>query len=386
MIRRKNVNLNKSFNLKRHIKYFDVFLFIVIILISILGIVMISSATSNFENSRKYIITQILSLVIGLVFMFITIYIDYRNIGRAYKIIYIFNFLLLAGVILLGTGKDQWGAQRWIRIGGIGIQPSEIAKIGFIITFAKFLELIKDDLNKIKYLLAAFCYIGVPIILVMIQPDLGTALSFVFISIAMIYICGIDYKYILGGFLACIVIIPIAWQYVLKAYQKNRILIFINPDSDPMGGGYHVLQSKIAVGSGEFFGTGLFKGSHAQNFLPEKHTDFIFALIGEELGFIGSIIVVLLLLIIVLRCISIAKSAKDNLGCYICVGVASMIIFQTFINIGMCIGIMPVTGIPLPFISYGGSSLITNFVAMGLVLNVGLRHKPINFYKGSINN
>lgn len=135
---------------------------------------------------------------------------------------------------------------------GIGIQPSEIAKIGFIITFAKFLELIKDDLNKIKYLLAAFCYIGVPIILVMIQPDLGTALSFVFISIAMIYICGIDYKYILGGFLACIVIIPIAWQYVLKAYQKNRILIFINPDSDPMGGGYHVLQSKIAVGSGEF--------------------------------------------------------------------------------------------------------------------------------------
>ncbi|NFA59578.1 rod shape-determining protein RodA [Clostridium sporogenes] len=385
MIRRKNIDFKKSFNLKRHIKYFDVFLFAMVIFISLFGILMISSATSNFEDGKKYIITQILSLIIGLIFMFIIIYIDYRNIGRAYKIIYIFNFLLLAGVILLGTGKEQWGAQRWIRIGGIGIQPSEIAKIGFIITFAKFLELVKDNLNKIKYLFSALCFVGVPIILVMIQPDLGTALSFIFITITMIYICGIDYKYILGGFLSCIIVIPIAWQYILKAYQKNRILVFLNPDSDPTGGGYHVLQSKISVGSGQFFGTGLFKGTHAQNFLPEKHTDFIFALVGEELGFMGSMILVLLFLIIVLRCISIAKSAKDNLGSYICVGVASMLMFQTFVNIGMCIGIMPVTGIPLPFISYGGSSLVTNFVAMGLVLNVGLRHKPINFYKGSIN-
>jgi rod shape determining protein RodA len=360
-------------------RYFDVFLFILVILISICGIIMISSATSDFTNSRKYIITQTFSIVIGLVFMLITICIDYRNIGRNYKIIYVFNFLLLAAVILLGTGKNQWGAQRWIRLGPLSFQPSEIAKIGFIITFAKFLELIKDNLNKIKYLLAAFCYIGVPIALVMIQPDLGTALAFVFISIAMLYSCNINYSYILSGILSCAILIPLAWQYLLKSYQKSRILIFINPNLDPMGAGYHVIQSRMSIGSGGLFGTGLFRGSHSQNFLPERHTDFIFGVIGEELGFIGGIVVLLLLLVIVLRCILIAKSAKDHFGCYICVGVASMLIFQIFVNVGMCIGIMPVTGIPLPFISYGGSSLITNFIAIGLVLNVRLRHKPINF-------
>lgn len=379
MIIKNSINFKNFFNLKKHIKYFDIFLFTLIILISICGVIIISSATYNFTNSGKYIITQIFSIVIGLFFMFITLCIDYRNIGRNYKIIYIINFLLLAAVILLGTGKDQWGAQRWIRIGGIGIQPSEIAKIAFIITFAKFLELIRDNLNQIKYLLAALCYIGVPIALVMLQPDLGTALTFVFISISMLYICNIDYRYIISGILSCVILIPFAWQYLLKAYQKDRILIFINPNLDPMGSGYHVLQSKVSIGSGGLFGTGLFKGSYSQNFLPEKHTDFIFGVIGEELGFIGSLLILLLLLAIISRCILIAKSAKDYFGCYICVGVASMLIFQVFVNIGMCIGIMPVTGLPLPFISYGGSSIITNFIAIGLVLNVGLRHKTIIF-------
>jgi len=379
IILNKYFELKKSFDLKKYMKNFDIFLFILVILVSICGIVMISSATSNFTNSRRYITTQSLSIIIGLVLMFITICIDYRNIGRAYKFIYVFNFLLLAAVSLFGTGKEQWGAQRWIQIGSIGIQPSEIVKIGFIITLAKFLDLIKDNVNQVKYLLATLAYIGVPIVLVMAQPDLGTALAFVFISIAMLYICGIDYRYILAGVLSCAIFIPLAWQYLLKEYQKNRLLVFINPDLDPMGAGYHVLQSKISVGSGGLFGKGLFKGAYAQNFVPEKHTDFIFTIIAEELGFIGSAIILLLLLVIVLRCISIAKSAKDYFGSYVCVGVASMIIFQIFVNIGMCIGIMPVTGIPLPFISYGGSSLITNFIAIGLVLNVRLRHKVITF-------
>jgi rod shape determining protein RodA len=376
----KNSTIFKKYlDFKRHVKYFDIFLFALVILISLFGIIMISSATSNFANRNNFIITQFLSLIIGLFLMFITIYIDYNDIGRAYKIIYVFSLLLLVGVFFLGTGQDQWGAQRWIRIGGIGIQPSEIVKIGFILAFAKYLELIKDNINKLSYLLSVMIFVGLPTVLVMRQPDLGTALAFVFISLVMLFICGISYKYVLGGLFSLVILIPIAWHHLLKPYQQNRLLVFLNPDTDPLGSGFHVLQSKLSIGSGSLFGRGLFNGTYTRGFLPEKHTDFIFSVIGEELGFVGSIAVLILLLVIVYRCFTLAKTAKDNLGSFICVGVASMLLFQIFQNIGMTVGVMPVTGIPLPFVSYGGSSLITNFIAIGLVLNVRMRNKSLIF-------
>lgn len=371
----------KKFGLpQNYFKYIDSVLLITTILTIIFGIIIIYSATHSYPNSSKYIIMQIFSAVTGFILIFLITLVDYRYFCQAYKIIYIFNVLALAAVFLLGTGTDGWGAQRWIRIGGFGIQPSEAVKIGFIITLAKYLDLIKENINRVKYLCYLLAYVMVPVILVMKQPDLGTALSFLFIFVVMVYTCNINYKYIIGAFLSVIVTFPIAWYFLLKPYQKARISVFLNPDLDSLNSGYHVIQSKIAVGSGGFLGSGLFKGVQTQlEYLPEKHTDFIFSVIGEELGFLGSIVVILLLLLIIYRCIIIAKATKNTLGSLICVGVASMLLFQTMQNISMCIGLAPVTGIPLPFISYGGSSLITNLMGIGFVLSIDLRRKYMHF-------
>lgn len=365
---------------KNYLRYIDYVLLINVILTIIFGIIMIYSATYSYPNSSKYIITQILSAIIGFILIFFITLVDYRYFGQAYKIIYILNILILASVFLLGTGKAQWGGQRWIRIGGFGIQPSEVAKIGFIISLAKYLDIIKEKINEIKYLAYLLAYVMVPVILVMMQPDLGTALSFFFIFVVMVYMCNINYKYIISAFLAAIVALPIAWNFLLKPYQKARILVFLNPGSDPLNSGYHVIQSQTAIGSGGLSGNGLFSGFQTQlDYLPEKHTDFIFSVIGEEMGFLGCIVVILLLLLIIYRCIIIAKNTRDTFGSFICIGVASMLLFQTTQNIGMCIGLAPVTGIPLPFISYGGSSLITNLVGIGLVLAVDFRRKYVFF-------
>ena len=372
--------VENSKTLKTFMKNFDFYLFVLTLLTSGFGIVLIASATNSYENNIKFVIVQSAALAIGLLLAFIIIKLDYEYIGSYYKWIYAFNVIALVLVLFIGQGEQEWGGKSWIRIGGVGIQPSEIVKIGFIITLAKHLEMVKEDLNKFKNICLLLLHAGVLIGLILLQPDLGTAMVFVFIFMGMVFICGINYKYIFGAIGAMAAFAPIAWLFILEKYQKNRIRVFLNPESDPLNAGYHVIQSKISVGSGQIFGKGLFKGTQTQlGYLPEKHTDFIFSVIGEELGFIGSIIVLLLLVLIIWRCISTAQIAKDDFGSYICVGIASMLIFQTFENIGMCIGLTPITGLPLPFISYGGSSLMTNIAAIGLVLNVRMRRKTINF-------
>lgn len=355
-----------------------------VVLASVFGIVMIASATGTYENSAKYLVVQIVSLIIGIIFIFLMTNWDFEYFGNSsktvYYVIYAFNILALILVLFIGKGKDDWGGQSWIRIGGVGIQPSELVKIGFIITFAKHLELLKEDINLLKSVIALLLHAGILILLILKQPDYGTAMVFCSIFIGMLFVCGIHYKYILASLGAFLAFAPVAWFFVLSEYQKKRFMVFFNPESDKLGAGYHVFQSKIAVGSGELFGKGLFKGIQTQRgFLPEKHTDFIFSVIGEELGLIGSILVLVLLLAIIWRCIVAAQNAKDDFGAYVCVGVASMFIFHTFENIGMCIGLTPVTGIPLPFISYGGSALLTNLLAIGLVINVQMRRRTINF-------
>jgi rod shape determining protein RodA len=357
-------------------RYFDYVLLFLTLAVVLFGIVMIYSATYSYPNTARYIVTQSAAMVLGVALAFLITLIDYRNIGQAYKIIYVFNIAALCAVFIFGTGKDQWGGQRWIRFGSIGIQPSEIVKIGFIITLAKYLSLIKENLNEIKSLLGLLLFIIFPVVLVARQPDLGTALSFVFIFAVMIYICGLHYKYILGGLLSAAALIPVAWTFFLKPYQKSRLLVFLTPYSDPLNTGYHIIQSKTAVGAGHISGRGLFGGFQTQfGHLPEKHTDFIFAVIAEELGFIGSVSIIILLGLLIYRCISIARAAKDDFGSLMCVGISSMFIFQALQNIAMCVGLAPITGIPLPFVSYGGSSLVTNFIGIGLILNVHLRHR-----------
>jgi len=290
------------------------------------------------------------------------------------------SLFLLVLVLIIGIGAESTGTKGWIRFGSIGIQPAEIVKICFIITLAKHLDTIKNDINYIKNVFLLLMHLAVPLILILAQPDFGSAMVFVFIFIVMVFVANIDWRYILTGCLTGGVIAVVSWFFFFDSYQKNRIYALFNPESAAESYGYHVVQSKIAIGSGQITGKGLLNGIQTQlGYLPEKHTDFIFSVIGEEGGIIMCMITTLILMGMILRCIKIAREAKDELGSFICMGVAAMWLFHTFENIGMAIGIMPVTGIPLPFISYGGSSAVTNCMALGLVLNVYMRRKTLTF-------
>lgn len=364
---------------RRLIKNIDASLIISMLLLIAIGVVAIISATGiAYGSSYTYIKVQIVAFVLGTIGIVAVLFFDYNTFGELEKVIYIINILLL--IIVLLFGKEVKGSKSWLILGPLNFQPSEIVKIGFILTFAKQLEKKEAILNTVKGLAQLILYIGPILGLILLQPDFGTGLVFVFFTFFMLYAAGLNYKYIFGFVIMGIVSVPVLWLYYLKPYQKHRILVFLNPELDPLGRGYHVIQSKIAVGSGQFLGKGLFKGTQNNlGFIPERHTDFIFSIIGEEFGLIGSIVIVLLFLWLIMRCLYIAKISKDDYGKYITVGVMAMFLFHVLENIGMTIGIMPVTGIPLPFISYGGSSLLTNMIAIGLILNVGMRRQVIRF-------
>jgi rod shape determining protein RodA len=236
----------------------------------------------------------------------------------------------------------------------------------------------ENKINKPKNICLLALHACVPLMLILLQPDYGTAMVFIFIIAVMLFTAGLNLRYFAGAICAFIASAPLLWFFVLDEFQKERIRVFINPELSPMGSGYNVIQSKLAVGAGQILGKGLFKGTQIQlGFLPGKHTDFIFAVAGEELGLLGCILVIVLLFTIIIRCIKTAGVVKRQGGSYICAGVAAMFIFQAFENIGMSIGIMPCTGIPLPFFSYGGSSVLTSFIAVGLVLSVYKRRRDI---------
>ena len=348
----------------------DKVLLVFVILSALYGIIAIYSATRSFGTYSNTII-QSGALALGAVIMILLSLFDYEQFEVLLKPIGILCVILLILVKIIGTSGD-WGAQSWIRLGPIGIQPSEIAKIGFILTFSYHLSKVSDKVNEPKTLLLLLLHLAVPAFLIMLQPDLGSTLVFVFIFIVMIFTAGISLKYILYALTAGVVACPLIYMFLLSDYQKHRILVFLNPELDKLGSGYNVIQSKIAVGSGGFFGKGYLNGTQNQlGFLPTKHTDFIFSVISEELGFIGAGLVVILLSVIIWRCIKTAMDSKTLFGRYIAIGVSAMFIFHSVENIGMCIGLTPVTGIPLPFFSYGGTSLLTNLVAVGLVLSVG---------------
>ena len=351
---------------------YDMFLCTVVLLTVVLGFLAIASAT-GFEKTR-YLLVQGAAAFLGLIIIILLQYIDYRKIGNLSRYIYIVSIFLLILVLFIGKG-DEVGTRGWIRFGMIGIQPAEIVKICFIITFAKHISTIKpEDINNPKALGLLLLHAAPLILLILLQPDYGTAAVFIFIMFAMLFISKISFKYILGVILSFAVILPVMWFYVLKDYQKARILSFLHPEENIQGAGFHVTQSKLAIGSGGTIGAGLFKGPQTQlGNLPEKHTDFIFAVIGEELGLWGTLLVMILLLCIILRCFYIAQNTNDFFGELICVGVGTMFLFHTFENIGMCIGLTPVTGIPLPFLSYGGSNILASLIAIALVLNVRAR-------------
>ena len=288
-----------------------------------------------------------------------------------------FNLILLILVMLVG--QTALGAQRWIALGPISIQPSEFSKLIMIIALAAMLEKRGGKINTITDLAPVAAYVGVPFLLVLKQPDLGTSLVFLAIFFGMVFVAGVRLRLLLGIFGAGLAAMPVLWHF-LKDYQKMRIMVFMDPNVDPLGAGYHIIQSKIAIGSGMLFGKGLFGGTQSQlNFLPENHTDFIFSVVGEELGFVGCAILLLLYLVVLWRGIRIAQDASDMFGRLLAVGITSMIAFHVLINVGMTMGIMPVTGIPLPLMSYGASSLTTNIMAIAILLNIQLRRQKLLF-------
>ncbi len=357
----------------------DYLLIATAIICSISGIIIISSAVNSMPDGLKYILVQSVGAAIGIIAMFVVASIDYEYFGDIAKYIYIACIAMLVLVLFIGTGSSI-GSKSWIRVGPVNIQPAEFVKLGFILTFSKHVSSAKENLNHPLTILKLILHMGILLGLILLQPDFGTAMVFVCIFAGILFAAGISYKYILGAAGLLAIAAPLAWFFFFDEYQKNRILVFLNPESAPMNEGYHVVQSKLTIGSGQIFGKGLFHGTQTQlDYLPAKHTDFIFAVIGEELGIIGCAIVITLLFTLIFRCIANSRLAKNEFGSYICIGVAIMFFAHVFENIGMCIGLMPVTGIPLPFFSYGGSSVITNFIAIGLVLNVYMRRKVINF-------
>ena len=247
-------------------------------------------------------------------------------------------------------------------------------KIVYILMLAKFMEFIgknKDAINKWYNILIVGGFVAIPVLLIMLQPDLGTAIVFVSITFFMLFKSGLSYKYVIALILLVIILIPLVYFFVLGEYQQERILVFFDPEREPLGAGYNAIQSKIAVGSGMIFGTGLGKGTQTQwGYLPVKSSDFIFSVISEEFGFIVSILVVIVFVLLLIRVLKVAETSKDKLGACIAIGIFGMYLFHFLEIIGMTIGLMPITGIPLPFVSYGGSSMLTNFIALGLLLSV----------------
>lgn len=354
---------------------FDWFLFILTILLAIFGIVMIYSATRTTQSNTN-VLVQSSAFALGTGAMLFMCFFDYEQLKNLIKPIFVFSIVILILVLIFGTSGD-WGARSWIRFGVIGVQPAEFAKVCFIVTFSYHLSKVQESVNKPLVLLGLLMHIGVMVGLILLQPDMGSAFVFMFMFICLLFVAKLSYKYIIPALVLGGASLPLIYRYVLSEYQQKRIQVFFNPESDPLYRGYNVIQSKIAVGSGQLWGNGYLQGTQNQmGYLPAKSTDFIFSVVCEELGFIGATLLIAALFLLVYKCFKTARRADNLFGRYICVGVGAMMLFHVFENIGMCIGLMPVTGIPLPFISYGGTSLVANMIAIGLVLSVSYHNKP----------
>ncbi|QJW45278.1 rod shape-determining protein RodA [bacterium BFN5] len=365
---------------RRLLKNLDFTLIFTVISIITTSLIIIGSAThinTPSEDRYWYVQRQGIFALINFILIFVMLHFDYKSLSRYANLLYFVNLIMLLAVMFVG--QSALGAQRWIQLGPISLQPSEFSKLIMIVSLANLLDKRTGKLNTLKEVIPIFLYVGVPFLLVMKQPDLGTALVFLAILFGMIYVAGISSRLLMMIVGSGLAFMPIFWHF-LKDYQKMRLTVFIDPNVDPLGSGYHIIQSKIAIGSGMLFGKGLFGGTQSQlNFLPENHTDFIFAVIGEELGFIGAALILILYFIMLYRGIKIAGLARDNFGTLLATGITSMLTFHVLVNVGMTAGIMPVTGIPLPLMSYGVSALTTNLASIGILLNIYMRRQKILF-------
>lgn len=403
---------------KRQWRGFDWGLLLCVVLLVATGLTAIYSATQGTPSGPAEFKRQIIYLAPALTALLAVLYFDYAWLFSMSRLIYWANVGLLGFVLF--AGHAALGAQRWINLGFMTIQPSEFAKLALIVTLAKLLSM--RPARDPSVLLPVALHVAIPFALIFKQPDLGTSLVFCAITLGMLFWSGLPLAVLFAllspvasvalssigwplwtAYLAALSIwayrffkvpwpakaalvaangvaafaLPVLWG-LLKPYQRQRLVVFMNPEADPLGSGYHIIQSKVAIGSGGLYGKGFLEGTQTQlHFIPEQHTDFIFSVIGEEFGFIGGVALVCVFLLLAWRGIVIATKAKDDFGSLLAIGVVSMFMFHFFVNIGMTTGIMPVTGIPLPFISAGGTSLLTNMAAIGLLLAVSMRRRKL---------
>lgn len=353
---------------------FDWGLLFLVLLIAGIGVVNIASATASYSmQDTSYAIKQVYWILIGLFIVIQVCSIDYHLFADvAYWFYGILTVLLL---VVLFVGKTTMGATRWLNLGLFSFQPSELMKIVIIMVVAHYLaNFTAPGRLTLKDLVNPFLLLGVPAILIMKQPDLGTATLVVLIALSMILYAGIRLRAIVTLLLAALPTVFLGWHFYLRDYQKERVLNFLSPERDPLGSGYHIIQSKIAVGSGGLIGKGFMQGTQTQlRFLPEQHTDFAFSVFSEEWGFAGCLVMLLLYLSLVLWGLNIARRCNDHFGSLLAVGVSAMLFWHIIINIGMVIGLFPVVGVPLPLFSYGGTSMITTMVGLGILLNIRMR-------------
>ena len=362
---------------KDYIKKADMLLLALCVVSTVFGIVMIDSATRVYETN-SYVTIQSVSLVLGIILFILFSLIDVDVIAEKSLILYIISFLFICTLFIWGIAGDS-GNRAWLRFGPIGVQPAEVVKIPFVIIVARTMIVLQErrGLNKplsVAFLLAVFVIMFG--IIVIASADMGSALVYFFIFVVMLFAGGLSLWWFLAGFAAIGVCLPLIWNFVLNAGQKARIMAPYDPSIDPSGLGvsWQANQSKAAISAGGLTGQGLYHGEMTQSgSVPQQHTDFIFSAVGEELGFIGCLAVAVLLLAIIARCFYVSYKSGYMLGYLVCAGMGAMLFAQTLDNIGMCLGLTPVIGLTLPFFSYGGTSIVTNFVAMGIVAGIKMR-------------
>lgn len=352
------------------------------ILLSIIGLVALFSASydAGLEEFKK----QALWLVVSLIVMIVVMLIDYKIIIKCSPILY--GIAIISLIAVLFTEPIN-GARSWFEIKDFfSFQPAEISKIFIIAFFAYILSIIqrkgKEEINRFSKLLLLFLILAIPLFLIIIEPDYGTAMAYIMAAVLVLFVAGLDKKYIIIASMILVIALPITYLYILPEHAKERIETYLNPESDPLGSGYNVLQSKLAIGAGQITGMGILKGNQTQlGYLYPKTTDFIFSVIGEEMGFIVAGGVIILNIIIITKMIQVAKGIKDEAGAYLTIGIAGIFLFHALENIGMTMGLLPITGVPLLFVSYGGSSMLTSYICLGIILNISSQRKTGIFNK-----
>ncbi len=359
---------------RRFILHFDWTLFIVVLALAGIGLVSVISAsyTSAHRTLDPLVIRQLIWIGAGIVAMLIAVLVDYRALQAYAYPFYVLVIGLLIAVMI--SGHATGGSRRWINLGAFHLEPSELAKLAVVLVMVRYL---REEPPKggwgLRHLIIPFLLLGIPAALVLKQPDLGTGLILVLITLTLIFVSGLNLRTMLVLAMAAMLAAPLSWHY-LKPYQRQRLVSFINPQADPLGSGYHIIQSEIAIGAGGPFGKGFLKGTQARlNFLPEQSTDFIFAVFAEEFGLAGALLLLTLYASVIARGAWIARHARDRFGALLAVGLTAIVFWQVAVNIGMATGMLPVVGITLPLVSYGGSSLIAMMAAMGILISINTR-------------